>query len=312
MIGVDNFDPFYPEPRKRAQPGRRPWRTRGSGWSSSTSATRRRSRRVVRRGRPDAIVHLAARAGVRPSIDDPPLYAAVNVRGRSTCSRRPAGSSPGPGSSTRRARASTATGPTAPFRETDPVDLPGQPLRGDQEGVRAAGPHVPPPARPARDRPPVLHRVRAREPPRPGDRQVRPPDRPGRARPDVRRRHDPPRLHVRRRHRRRHRPRRSTVARRTTCTTSATPTRSSCATMIAAMGEALGKAPIDRAPARAARRRPPDLRRHLAAPRPSSATHPRTPFREGLARFVAWFRDSRPDLDRRRAQAACLSRNIRR
>jgi Nucleoside-diphosphate-sugar epimerases len=38
-------------------------------------------RRVVDAFHPDAIVHLAARAGVRPSIQDPALYAAVNVLG---------------------------------------------------------------------------------------------------------------------------------------------------------------------------------------------------------------------------------------
>jgi UDP-glucuronate 4-epimerase len=37
--------------------------------------------RIMREGRPDAVVHLAARAGVRPSLDNPLLYEAVNVRG---------------------------------------------------------------------------------------------------------------------------------------------------------------------------------------------------------------------------------------
>lgn len=35
----------------------------------------------VRRASPDAIVHLAARVGVRPSLDDPLLYERVNVQG---------------------------------------------------------------------------------------------------------------------------------------------------------------------------------------------------------------------------------------
>ena len=38
-------------------------------------------RRVMNAFHPDAVVHLAARAGVRPSIQDPALYAAVNVLG---------------------------------------------------------------------------------------------------------------------------------------------------------------------------------------------------------------------------------------
>src|SRR3712207_2753249 len=37
--------------------------------------------RVVRDGRFDAIVHLAARAGVRPSIQQPKLYLETNITG---------------------------------------------------------------------------------------------------------------------------------------------------------------------------------------------------------------------------------------
>ena len=83
--------------------------------------------RVVREARPEAVVHLAARAGVRPSIADPALYAEVNVVGTvhllEACSRledRP-----------RFVYASSSSvygdRPTAPFRETDPVDLPVSP-----------------------------------------------------------------------------------------------------------------------------------------------------------------------------------------
>jgi UDP-glucuronate 4-epimerase len=38
-------------------------------------------RAAVRKARPDAIIHLAARAGVRPSIEQPGLYERVNVAG---------------------------------------------------------------------------------------------------------------------------------------------------------------------------------------------------------------------------------------
>ena len=37
--------------------------------------------RIAAETRPDAVIHLAARAGVRPSLDDPLLYEMVNVRG---------------------------------------------------------------------------------------------------------------------------------------------------------------------------------------------------------------------------------------
>ena len=97
-----------------------------------------------------------------------------------------------------------------PRRPAVPRDRPGRPARqpvcGDQAGLRADGAHLPPPARAAGHGPAVLHGLRTAEPARPGHRQVRPADRPRRAGADVRRRHDPARLHLRRRHRRRHRP----------------------------------------------------------------------------------------------------------
>src|SRR6185295_17280975 len=38
-------------------------------------------RRIMEKVRPDAILHLAAMAGVRPSIEQPAYYAKVNVEG---------------------------------------------------------------------------------------------------------------------------------------------------------------------------------------------------------------------------------------
>ena len=80
VVGIDNFDSFYDPDIKRA---------------NLTDAMLHPSfelveadvrdaapiRRVIDAFHPDAIVHLAARAGVRPSIQDPALYAAVNVLG---------------------------------------------------------------------------------------------------------------------------------------------------------------------------------------------------------------------------------------
>jgi UDP-glucuronate 4-epimerase len=80
VVGIDNFDTFYDPDLKRA---------------NLTDAMLHPSfelveadvrdaaamRRVIDAFHPDAIVHLAARAGVRPSIQDPALYAAVNVLG---------------------------------------------------------------------------------------------------------------------------------------------------------------------------------------------------------------------------------------
>ena len=80
VIVVDNFDPFYARPVKEANLAealRNP-RCRLVELDIRDAAG---VEALVRRFRPDAIVHLAARAGVRPSIEDPGLYADVNVLG---------------------------------------------------------------------------------------------------------------------------------------------------------------------------------------------------------------------------------------
>jgi UDP-glucuronate 4-epimerase len=80
VTAVDNFDPFYPRELKethirdhRRQPGYRVAEIDirdGAAMSALDDA-----------GPYDVIVHLAARAGVRPSILDPIGYQEVNVRG---------------------------------------------------------------------------------------------------------------------------------------------------------------------------------------------------------------------------------------
>jgi len=83
VVGVDNFDPFYDPAVKRRNLA-----------ACLASARFRLIEADVRDGqamdrvmaeRPDAIVHLAAKAGVRPSIAEPRVYADVNVNGTVTC-----------------------------------------------------------------------------------------------------------------------------------------------------------------------------------------------------------------------------------
>ena len=75
---VDNFDPFYAAAWKRAN-----LEDVGRAGAYSLHETDIRDydalRRVFSAARPEAIVHLAARAGVRPSIEQPRLYEEVNV-----------------------------------------------------------------------------------------------------------------------------------------------------------------------------------------------------------------------------------------
>ena len=304
----------------RLAPGRPPAGRRQRGRSSSTTSTRsttapakeanlagalakpavpagraRHPRRAAQstpwssESRPDVIVHLAARAGVRPSIADPRLYTDVNVLGTVVWLEAACRLEPRPRFVY--ASSSSVYGDRAagPFRETDPVDLPGQPLRRHQEGVRAAGPHLPSPARPAGHRPAVLHRLRPAEPARPGHRQVHAVDRPGPARADVRRRHDPARLHLRRRHRRRDRPRDRAL--HGSPPLQPGPLRADRASRddrddrpgTGKAGASSRRCP--NSPATSGRPSPPST-----GPARELGYAPKTPFREGLRRYIAWYR----------------------
>jgi UDP-glucuronate 4-epimerase len=126
VIVVDNFDAFYDRQRKE----------------SNLAAALRNPRcrlveldirhadqidALVQESRPEAIVHLAARAGVRPSIEQPRLYTEVNVLG--TVNLLEAARRIEPRPRFIYASSSSVYGDRAegPFRETDPVDLPVSP-----------------------------------------------------------------------------------------------------------------------------------------------------------------------------------------
>ncbi len=76
---IDNFASFYPRPIKERnlQPALRGGANLIEGDITSAADVQRAFEAV----RPDTVVHLAACAGVRPSIADPSLYAHVNVIG---------------------------------------------------------------------------------------------------------------------------------------------------------------------------------------------------------------------------------------
>jgi UDP-glucuronate 4-epimerase len=78
VVGLDNFDPFYDRRIKESSLES----LRGHNRFSFVEGDIRDVAVVSRclKGA-DAVVHLAARAGVRPSLEDPGLYAAVNVVG---------------------------------------------------------------------------------------------------------------------------------------------------------------------------------------------------------------------------------------
>ena len=122
VVVVDNFDDLYSRAVKEsnlAQASLSP-RFRLVELDIRDSG---RACALVGEFRPDVIVHLAARAGVRPSIADPRLYADVNVLG--TIAWLEAASRLEPRPRFIYASSSSVYGDrTGPFREADPVDLP--------------------------------------------------------------------------------------------------------------------------------------------------------------------------------------------
>jgi UDP-glucuronate 4-epimerase len=76
---IDNFDPFYPEPLKRR--AIEPLLARGLRLFQADIRDAHAVEGAFRDTRPDCIVHLAALAGVRPSLERPAEYMDVNVRG---------------------------------------------------------------------------------------------------------------------------------------------------------------------------------------------------------------------------------------
>lgn len=87
VVGVDNFDPFYPQRLKQlnlAEVEATAVRTSGAFEFIPGDITDRAAMvRIFERTNPNALIHLAAKAGVRPSIADPAGYAHANVTGTS-------------------------------------------------------------------------------------------------------------------------------------------------------------------------------------------------------------------------------------
>jgi len=125
VVGLDNFDPFYPESHKQAN-------LAGVARSDEFGLVRADLRDAAAvRGifsahRIDAIVHLAALAGVRPSLERPAEYADVNVRGTAVLLEAAVRAG---GPRVVFASSSSVYGERSegPFRESDPVERPVSP-----------------------------------------------------------------------------------------------------------------------------------------------------------------------------------------
>jgi UDP-glucuronate 4-epimerase len=132
VVGVDNFDPYYAPAQKRlnirralSHPGYR--FLEGDVRRAEDVAT------AFRDGRIDLVMHLAAKAGVRASLEDPVAYAEVNELGMLQVARacQRSGNIPLVLASTSSVYAAGRT----PFREDDPAVTPISPYAATKRGA---------------------------------------------------------------------------------------------------------------------------------------------------------------------------------
>jgi UDP-glucuronate 4-epimerase len=123
---VDNFDSFYDRAKKEANlaDARRNPRFRLIELDVRDAPG---AISVVEECRPDSIVHLAARAGVRPSIADPRVYTEVNVLGTLAYLEAAVRLDPRPRFIYASSSSVYGDRTSGPFRESDPVELPVSP-----------------------------------------------------------------------------------------------------------------------------------------------------------------------------------------
>jgi UDP-glucuronate 4-epimerase len=123
VVALDNFDPFYDPAIKRANLASA---LRSPRFRLVEADLRDRESivRIVSEVAPDAIAHLAAKAGVRPSIEQPAVYAGVNVLGTTHLLEAACRLDPLPRFVYASSSSVYGDRPDAPFRETDPVDHP--------------------------------------------------------------------------------------------------------------------------------------------------------------------------------------------
>ena len=81
VVGIDNFDPFYDRAAKLRNTANLPGHPRFTGFEADLRDPLALSRLDAQIGPVDAVVHLAARAGVGPSVADPAGYVLANVLG---------------------------------------------------------------------------------------------------------------------------------------------------------------------------------------------------------------------------------------
>ena len=126
VIVVDNFDRFYDRAAKEANLAEAVDNPR-CRLVELDIRDEPRVGALVEQSHPDAIVHLAARAGVRPSIAQPRLYADVNVTGTVVWLEAACRIEPKPRFICASSSSVYGDRSDGPFRETDSVDFPVSP-----------------------------------------------------------------------------------------------------------------------------------------------------------------------------------------
>jgi UDP-glucuronate 4-epimerase len=132
VLVVDNFDPFYDRGSKESNLAM----ALGNPRCRLVELDIRdleRTDALVQETHPEAIVHLAARAGVRPSIADPRLYAEVNVVGTVNLLEAARRIDPQPRFIYASSSSVYGERSAGPFRETDLVDFPVSPYAASKK-----------------------------------------------------------------------------------------------------------------------------------------------------------------------------------
>jgi len=136
VTALDNFDPFYDRSLKEHSVSM--LAAAGSDRFQFVEADIRRApemQQLFQAIRPTAVIHLAARAGVRPSITHPALYAQVNLEGTINLLEAARQCD----SVTRFVQASSSSiygnNSKIPFAETDPVEDPISPYAATKRAV---------------------------------------------------------------------------------------------------------------------------------------------------------------------------------
>jgi UDP-glucuronate 4-epimerase len=80
VVGLDNFDPFY-DPAIKRHNIEQALKSNSFELVEGDIRDKALIEKLFAAKRPDMVVHLAAKAGVRPSIEDPAGYADVNING---------------------------------------------------------------------------------------------------------------------------------------------------------------------------------------------------------------------------------------